>query len=63
MNERQARITNASMGNYRLTAELIEDRTAMLHELRSTVTRLDVIMLELMLYMRGNALASTRPTS
>lgn len=63
INERQARITNASMGNYRLTAELIEDRTAMLHELRSTVTRLDVIMLELMLYMRGNALASTRPTS
>lgn len=63
VNERQARITNASMANYRVTAELVEDRTAMLHELRSTVTRLDVIMLEILLYMRGNSLASSAPTS
>ncbi len=63
INERRERITNASQGNYRLTAELIEDRTAMLHELRSTVTRLDVIMLEILLYMRSNSLASTAPTS
>lgn len=63
INERQARITNNSTANYRVTAELVEDRIAMLHELRSTVTRLDVIMLEILLYMRSNSLASSSPSS
>jgi hypothetical protein len=63
LSERRARITNNSQKNYRITAGLIEDRSAMLHELRSTVTRLDVIMLEILLYMRGNSLASSAPTS
>lgn len=57
--ERQARITNNSQEGYRITSDLIEDRTAMLHELRSTVTRLDVIMLELLLFMKTNMVAST----
>lgn len=63
MGERRERLLNCSTQNYRATAELIEDRTAMLHQLRSTVTRLDVIMLELLLYMRSTSLASGSPTT
>ena len=63
LREKRERILNRSTQNYRATAELIEDRIAMLHQLRSTVTRLDVIMLEILLYMRGSSLASTSPTS
>lgn len=63
VNERQARITNDSTANYRITAELVEDRIAMLHQLRSTVTRLDVIMLEILLYMRSSSQASSAPSS
>lgn len=53
LNERRERITNLSQQNYRITAELIEDRIAMLHQLRSTVTRLDVLILEILSYMRS----------
>ena len=63
INERRERILNNSKQDYRVTAELIEDRTAMLHQLRSTVTRLDVIMLELLLYLRSTSMASSAPTS
>lgn len=57
--ERRERLLNKSRQNYPTTSDLIEDRTAMLHELRSTVTRLDVIMLEIMIYMRGNRVATS----
>lgn len=63
LNERRERILNNSQQNYRVTAELVEDRTAMLHQLRSTVTRLDVIMLEILLYLRSTSMASSAPTS
>lgn len=62
LNERRERILNNSQQNYRVTAELVEDRTAMLHQLRSTVTRLDVIMLEILLYLRNTSMASSAPT-
>lgn len=61
--ERRERITGNSKQDYKITSDLIEDRGAMLHELRSTVTRLDVIMLEILIYMRGNTIAGGRPTS
>ncbi|MBA3858725.1 MAG: hypothetical protein C0507_17600 [Cyanobacteria bacterium PR.3.49] len=61
--ERQARITNTTQSTYRITSDLIEDRNAMLHQLRSSVTRLDVVMLELLLYMRSNTMARSRPSS
>lgn len=61
--ERRERITGNSKQDYKVTSDLIEDRGAMLHELRSTVTRLDVIMLEILIYMRGSAIASGQPTS
>lgn len=63
MGERRERLLNSSTQNYRVTAELIEDRTAMLHQLRSTVTRMDVIMLEILLYLRTTSLASGSPAS
>lgn len=58
LSERRERLTNSSTRNYRATAELIEDRIAMLHQLRSTVTRLDVIMLELLLYLQNSSPAN-----
>ncbi|MBC7996369.1 MAG: hypothetical protein IAF58_00390 [Leptolyngbya sp.] len=61
--ERRERITGNSKQDYKVTSDLIEDRGAMLQELRSTVTRLDVIMLEILIYMRGSTIASGRPTS
>lgn len=61
--ERQAQITNTTQNAFRITSDLIEDRNAMLHQLRSSVTRLDVVMLELMLYMRNNTIATGKPSS
>lgn len=52
---RAAQITGTHPGDFRVTSDLLEDRMAMLTELRASVTELDNNFLEVMEYMRSSS--------
>ncbi|HEY9785718.1 MAG TPA: hypothetical protein V6D17_09975 [Candidatus Obscuribacterales bacterium] len=55
---RAARITGTHKADFKVTSDLLEDRIAMLMELRSTVTKIDRNLMELFQYVRF----ASRPT-